>query len=499
MALAQRDIFLQGPKYPCLNRPATLGDGIVALSDSDRVGFNLEYREAAEQGRVLEFIPASGAATRMFKALISILGRTDRPALSRLQQEAKDLGSEAPDTQEFLEWFHGLENFALRKPLEDALHKQGMDLRDLIKAGAYRPILETLLTKQGLGYAGLPKALIPFHDHPSGPQTALAEHLAEAALLVGNSQGVCRLHFTVSPDHEAMVQTLLNSLIPKYASEGIHFEVHLSQQKRNTDCLSMEEGGTFIRNPDGTLVLRPGGHGALLENLQDTKGDVVFIKNIDNLVPARLREEVLNHRQALGGYLIRLQKQVFTYLHHIQKEPGSALVQEMADFAEQNLGVKLPEIKTVGERSAYLQQVFARPLRVCAMVENQGEPGGGPFWVQNPDGSQSLQIVESAQVNKSNPDQKKIVAAATHFNPVDMVCGLKNHRGELFNLAEYVDGDAYFITTKSKDGKAVKALELPGLWNGSMANWNTAFVEAPGVTFNPVKTVTDLLRHSHTA
>src|SRR5690606_32049479 len=259
------------------------------------------------------------------------------------------------------------------------------------------------------------------------------------------------------------------------------------------------------RNPDNTLSLRPGGHGALLENLFHTGGDIVFIKNIDNVVPERLRGEVLAHRKALGGFLVRLQARAFGYLRRLRESPDANLIEEAAHFAEQRLGVVLPETKrapagdsrSAAEKTAFLIRILDRPLRVCAMVKNQGEPGGGPFWVVGKDGTLRPQIGESAQVDTGAAAQRKILESSTHFNPVDLVCGLRDEGGELFKLQDFVDPDAFFITTKAKDGKTVKALELPGLWNGSMAFWNTVFVEAPVSTFNPVKTVNDLLRPNH--
>jgi hypothetical protein len=487
-------VFRRGQKPIRLERPAILNDGIVRLSAAERESLSAAYGAAAAAGRAMEFVPASGAATRMFKGLTAVLRRSDSPTLAALAKETGDA-----DSREFHDWFQGMAGFPFRSRLDEALRGQGRDLDALIAAKDYRPILEALLSPKGLRYSELPKALIPFHLYPDGPRTALEEHLAESAGLVGDTRGVCRLHFTVSPDHEEPILALLEKVRGKYEAAGLRFEIGLSQQRRDTDTLAVGEDNGPARNLDNTLVLRPGGHGALLENLYRTGGDIVFIKNIDNLVPDRLRSEILAHRRSLGGYLVHLQERIFAYLRRLGKGSDPGLTEEIAHFAEQRLGIALPEGLDAAEKAPFLLKTLDRPLRVCAMVRNQGEPGGGPFWVRYPDGALRLQIVEAAQVDPASSQQRKIAEAATHFNPVDLVCGLRNHRGELFKLQDYVDTDAFFITSKSKDGKTLKALELPGLWNGSMAFWNTVFVETPVETFNPVKTVNDLLRPSHRA
>jgi hypothetical protein len=495
--LRQLEILKQGQKPVRLNRPATLNDGIVQLSPTDREDLKPFYAEALAQGRILAFIPASGAATRMFKSLTAMRLRAGATSLEQLILEAKS----HPDAKEFLEWFNRLKEFAFWDPLKAALHQQGQDLDHLILTTKYQPILTCLLTKPGLGYAELPKALIPFHNSPLGPRTALEEQLAEGIILVKDNHGLVRLHFTVSPDHEKMILELLENLTVKYALQNIRFEIKLSQQKSNTNTIAVYSDYSLVRTADQSLALRPGGHGALIENLYLTNGDIVFVKNIDNLVPERLRPGVMAYRQTLGGYLIRLQTRIFNYLNQLQSEPTSELIAEVSHFVDTGLGIQFPKnltSKSTDESNIQrLEKILDRPLRVCAMVKNQGEPGGGPFWVKYPDETLRLQIVEGAQMDKTDPTQKKIADAATHFNPVDLVCGLRNRKGQIYPLQEFVDQDAYFLTPKSLEGKAIMALELPGLWNGSMAFWNTVFVEMPVETFNPVKTVNDLLRPSH--
>lgn len=498
-AQAQLGIYREGQKYTRLERACTLNDGIVRLSQAETDSLSATYAAAAENGRAMQFTPASGAATRMFKGLSAVMHRSERPAFSALAKEA----SQGGDAKETVDWFNGLRDFPYFDRLRIALAKEGRDTEALIAAKDYGPILDCLL--RGMAYAELPKALIPFHRYPDGARTAIEEHLAEAAGLVKDRQGMCRLHFTVSPDHERDIHATLDLVRRKYEASGIRFEIGLSQQKASTDTLAVDQENVPLRNADNTLCLRPGGHGALLENLFHTGGDIVFIKNIDNIVPERLRSVVLSNRKALGGYLVRLQERTFAYLERLRNERDANLVEEAAHFAEQRLGAVPPDAmrayasdaNAVAEKAVYLIKTLDRPLRVCAMVKNQGEPGGGPFWVKSRDGSMRPQIVETAQVEMGASQQRKIVESATHFNPVDLVCGIRNGQGELFKLQDFVDPEACFVTSKSKDGKTLKALELPGLWNGSMAFWNTVFVEMAIETFNPVKTVNDLLRPNH--
>lgn len=529
-ALAGLRIFREGQKHTRLERPCTLNDGIVRLSPAEMENLSAGYAEAAAKGRVMAFVPASGAATRMFKGLVSVLNRADAPTFAALMKEA----SQGGDAKETVDWFNGLRDLPFYQALCEAVTQGGHDPEALYAAKEYRPFLQAMVGSQtgtqadprsgpaglqpglhpGLHFAERPKALIPFHRYPQGPRTALEEHLEEAVGLVQDAQGLCRLHLTVSREHEHAIHATLDAARRKYEGTGIHFQIGLSQQKPSTDTLAADQDNAPLRNPDGALIFRPGGHGALLENLYHTGGDIVFLKNIDNVVPDRLRPVTLAYRQALGGCLVRMQERVFAYLERLRDPTGSdgrdaagfaALVEEAAHFAEQRLGSAPPEplrppaadAQTLAAKAAFVIKALDRPLRVCAMVKNQGEPGGGPFWVRGKDGGLRPQIVESAQVDLGSSQQRKIMEAATHFNPVDLVCGLRNGKGEQYKLQDFVDTEAYFITAKSKDGKTVKALELPGLWNGSMAYWNTIFVEVPVETFNPVKTVNDLLRPNH--
>ncbi len=517
-ALAQLEIFRKGQTHTRLERACTLGDGIEALHRGDLPVLIAAHAAAAAQGRALQFVPASGAATRMFKSLTAVMHRPAQASFSELEKSAAQDG----EARETIAWFHGLRRFPYYPALSAALAATGKDLEALIAARDYGPILERLLSPGGLNYSERPKALIPFHSYAGGARTSLEEHLAEAAELVRDGEGICRLHFTVSPDHERDILAALESQRGLYAAAGIRFETGISRQQPATDTLAAAPGNDPLRNADDTLCFRPGGHGALLENLSGTGGDIVFIRNIDNVVPQRLRAQVLPWRQAMGGHLVRLRERICAYLDRLRAarallpadglpDPGgldanvAGLAEEIARFTEMELRVFAPEAMRTAPTEPgalvrlldYLIGTLDRPLRVCAMVRNQGEPGGGPFWVRAKDGSMRPQIVESAQVDMADARQRAIAASATHFNPVDLVCALRDTQGRPYPLRDFVDEEACFITSKSKDGMMVKALELPGLWNGSMAYWNTVFVELPVATFNPVKTVNDLLRESH--
>ncbi|MCY7358541.1 MAG: DUF4301 family protein, partial [Rudanella sp.] len=373
-----------------------------------------------------------------------------------------------------------------------------------------------LLTDEGLDYGNLPKGLLKFHRYTDGPRTPVEEHLVEGAAYA-NANGLVRIHFTVSPEHHDRFEKLIIEEKPDYeAWLGVAYDVTFSEQKKSTDTISVDLSNQPFRNADrdggdaalrpGSLLFRPAGHGALIENLNDIDADIVFIKNIDNVVPDDIRETTVTYKKVLATVLIDTQQQVFKLQELLEaadglgKEISDGYLAEADEFLQMSLRTNHPEgfdSFSKEEKVAYFKHKFDRPIRVCGMVPNVGEPGGGPFWAMNPDGSTSLQIVESAQFDMENAGQKAIFDTATHFNPVDLVCGLKNRHNQKYDLPVYRDMQTGFITQKSKDGKDLKAQELPGLWNGAMSNWNTIFVEVPLITFNPVKTVNDLLRDEH--
>lgn len=496
--LAQTEVFINGFPHAGLRRPCTVGDGIRVLEKGDLERLQKAYGGAADHGRTMKFVPASGAASRMFKALLAF---HDRPG--PIPESEVRAGAEAgeKDSRTLLEFMHHLDSFAFYEKLASVMEKDGLDVRRLLEQGEFREILDYTLTSPGLGLARFPKGLIPFHRYPEHVRTPVEEHLEEAARYVSDRGGRAAVHFTVSPEHMSEIREHVGKALSRYVDSGIRHDISYSLQKPSTDTIAVDMDNAPFRDKDGNLLFRPGGHGALLENLHDLQGDIIFIKNIDNVVPDRLKEDTTTYKKALGGCLIELQDRIFGYLRQLAGPPPEReVLQQMLRFAEEELH-RIPPGGSAGlhgeEWIPFLFSALNRPLRVCGVVRNVSEPGGGPFWVEHQDGTLSPQIVESSQVNMGSPEQRAIWESSTHFNPVDLVCGVRDYRGSPFDLIKYVDPLTGFISIKSQDGKELKALELPGLWNGSMAYWNTVFVEVPGITFNPVKTVVDLLRKEH--
>jgi hypothetical protein len=493
--LSQIESFKKGFPYARLNRPCTLGDGIHVLSRPDLDRYATIYSEAALSGRAMKFVPASGAASRMFKAFLAVNSLYERITDKEISLK-KDSDHRA--VQEFV---RGLKRFAFHEDLRSAMAQKNLDLEGLLEKGECKPILDSLLTAKGLDLVNVPKGLIKFHSYPGHTRTAFEEHLVEGTAYTRDRNGHVRIHFTVSPEHETSVRRHIESTKAFYAKGGVTFSVEFSSQKPSTDTIAVDMDNHPFRDRDGALVFRPGGHGSLLENLCDLSGDVLFIKNIDNVLPDRIKGETITYKRALGGLLIELQKKIFAYVEKlVNGEAGRTLLTEMIGFMKDRLFIMIPdrvERQSREEQVRFLVSRLNRPVRVCGMVKNEGEPGGGPFWVEHPDGTCSLQIVESSQVDTGSSQQKKILGSSTHFNPVDLVCAVRNYREEPFDLRRFVDPDTGFISIKSKDGKDLKALEHPGLWNGAMAEWTTVFVEVPLTTFSPVKTLNDLLRKEH--
>ncbi|MCH9649494.1 MAG: DUF4301 family protein [Deltaproteobacteria bacterium] len=502
---AQRQLrLLSSPPSPArLLRPCTAGDGILTLSPDLQAESLETFTVAQKKGRVTKFVPASGAASRMFGALLPYLESSESPRLEDSTLETLSASPEAisGDSEPLLQFFRELPRFAFFRPLRTALEERG--IHPSVPSSAW-PLLETLRTlflPEGLGYAQLPKGLIPFHDYPEDPRTAFEEHLQEGAAYARDESGRCRLHFTVGATatsrfkdlEERVRKTLADTHLPQGSSP--EFEIEYSIQSRATDTLALDGQGRPFRLPNGELLLRPGGHGSLLRNLQGIGGDLVFIKNIDNVAPDSARAATVRWKQILGGYLVSLQRKIFDCLERWETTPSA--MEEGLELLVSHLGLNPKEIPVKEHRDRFCRSLLDRPLRVCGVVVNAGEPGGGPFWVSNGDGSSSKQIIEMAQVDTDADDQRKIVDAATHFNPVDLVCGLRNWRGEPFSLTEFSDPNTAFVAAKNHQGQPLTALEHPGLWNGAMAHWNTVFIEVPASTFTPVKTVFDLLRQEH--
>lgn len=475
----QIQYFKEGFPYLRLEKAATIGDGIIRLSEEEAEEKVAEYDKIINDSHLtlLKFVPASGAASRMFKSLFGFL----------------DSGKADKSVEEF---FAQLENFAFYESLKQAMASDGLDITSTDR----HTIADYFLTDKGLGYGNLPKGLLEFHKANPRPRTPLEEHLVEA-IHYACSGGVAFLHFTVSPEHRDKFEKLVVERLPYYESTyETKFYISFSEQLSSTDTIAVNPDNTPFRESDGSLLFRPAGHGALLANLSELDADLIFIKNVDNVVPDRLKPVTVRYKKVLAAILLDLQAKLFAYQKKLDQGATPELLEELDTFYRNELSTIPPEgfdDWDSAQKAGYFRSKLNRPVRACGMVKNEGEPGGGPFWARNADGSISLQVVESAQVDLEDPAQKEVWMSATHFNPVDLVVAFKDADGNSYRLEEFRDPTTGFISSKSKDGKELKAQELPGLWNGSMANWNTVFVEVPLLTFNPVKTVNDLLREQH--
>lgn len=492
----QIENFKKGFPFIDLVDVATTKNGIKVLTESEIEKLQKFYDKNNEDYEILKFVPASGAASRMFKTLFSFLEQLEKGHKAEELFE-KDKGTNSPYT-----FFNNLHKFAFYNDLQDVMEQNHINLESKMKEQDYKTILQFLLYDHGLGYASKPKALLKFHDYPDGSRMAMEEHLVESAFYGRNSEGRVSVHFTVSPEDADDFIDEINKIKDKYEEQfDVTYELTFSVQKSSTDTLAVDMTNKPFRDENDDLVFRPGGHGALIENLNDRNGEIIFIKNIDNVVPDRFKITTYQYKKALGGLLFELRDKIFEYLELL--EDGNLTDNELnkiVNFCQERLFFKFGdgfEAFTNIEKIDALYSKLNRPVRLCGMVKNEGEPGGGPFWVRNDAGEVSLQIVESSQIDFSNNEHKKIFEKSTHFNPVDLVCLVKNWEGDAFDLREFIDPSTGFISQKSKDGRDLKAQELPGLWNGAMADWITVFIEVPVITFNPVKTINDLLRPEH--
>ena len=482
----QLDEIKQGFPFLKIEAAASIGKGIMSPTENEMNKY-LSTWDTYLTGchKIVKFVPASGAASRMFKNLYSFL----------------DADYDKPTTEFEKEFFENIKKFAFKKELCNACKtNEGKCVTCLMDNGEYKKIVENLLEEKGLNYGHLPKGLLLFHSYEEGPRTPMEEHLVEAAMYA-QSEGQANVHFTVSHEHLELFKKKVAEKIDMYAEKfGVKYNISFSEQKANTDTIAANPDNTPFRNEDGSLLFRPGGHGALIENLNDIDADVIFIKNIDNIVPDRLKGETVKYKKLLAGILVDLQTRAFNYLKLLDTGNYThAQLEEIIRFLQRDLCCRRNDIKELedAELVIYLHNKLNRPMRVCGMVKNVGEPGGGPFLCYNQDGTISPQILESSQIDKSNEKYVQMFKEGTHFNPVDLVCATKDYKGNTFHLPDYVDRSTGFISSKSKNGRDLKALELPGLWNGAMSDWNTVFVEVPIETFNPVKTVNDLLREQH--
>ena len=482
----QLEQFKTGFPFLKLEAAAAIGNGIMAPDTTQREEYIKAWEDYKASGRkIVKFVPASGAASRMFKNMFAFV----------------DAPYDVPTTDFEKEYFDNIKKFAFREALCDQCKKnEGKNIKTLLAEGNYKAIARNMLSKDGLNYGNLPKGLLLFHNYEDGPRTPMEEHLVEAALYA-SSNGEANVHFTVSHDHIELFKQKVAESVEKYAERyGVKYNISFSEQKPSTDTIAANPDNTPFRDEDGSLLFRPGGHGALIQNLNDIDADVVFIKNIDNVVPDRLKDDTVEYKQVIAGILVELQQRAFNYLRLLDTGMYShAQLEEIIRFLKRDLCCIRTDVKELedAELVIYLRKKLNRPMRVCGVVKNVGEPGGGPFLTYNQDGTISLQILESSQIDKSNKEYMKMFTEGTHFNPVDLVCAIKDYKGNAFNLPDFVDPSTGFISSKSKNGRELKALELPGLWNGAMSDWNTVFVEVPLSTFNPVKTVNDLLRPQH--
>lgn len=496
----QLELFEMPPPYLRLNRPCTIGDGITVIPEGRRQALTETFEREVTKRVCLKFVPASGAASRMFKTLLRYLGQGNEIMREAISNEAQ---SGQKDAAALLAFMNGIRNFAFFDELRSVMRGRGCDTEALMQKGDFTQIIDFTLTEKGLNYANLPKGLLKFHYYKEKSRTAFEEHLVEAANYAVDQNSTSTLSFAVSKEHLEEFRHLLEKVKPGYKKKyHVSFDVHFSIQKSSTDTLAVDLRNRPIRQENGTLLFRPGGHGALIKNINDLKGDIVFIKNIDNVVPDWLKPETFKWKKILGGYLITTQKQIFHHLEKLTSDPDKKTVDKAMTFVTEGLSQWVPaDIKNdpVEAKTAFLIKGLDRPVRVCGMVKNVDEPGGGPFWVRDATGEDSVQVVETAQIDPDSKEQQAILTASTHFSPVDLVCGLSDWKGRPFDLRKYVDSKAVFISRKSKSGRDLKALEHPGLWNGAMANWISIFVEVPRITFNPVKTINDLLRKEHQA
>jgi hypothetical protein len=477
-ALAQLDLFRKGAPYLKLYRSATQGDGIQTYSLAELSKLATYYEQLSNNLNITKFVPASGAASRMFKDLFEYL------------EESKELVAD--------KFFGQLSSFPFYDQLLKLYNSETFDYKHKSEEER-KKIISLLLKEKGLNYGNLPKGLLLFHRYADEIRTAFEEHLVEGAGYA-TTNGKVNLHLTVSPEHMQLFANLFEEVKPDYERKyGVKYELSFSTQKAATDTIAATADNEPFEDR-GHLIFRPGGHGALLENLNDINADIVFIKNIDNVAPDAMKPTSFLYKKALAGLLLEIRDRIFEILHELENgTPTKARLQELADEVCKRfqLCISNEAFEKEDVLADFLWKQLYRPIRVCGMVRNDGEPGGGPFWANGKNGEVTLQIVESSQINPNDAEQQRILKSSTHFNPVDLVCSVKDLHGRKFDLTKYRDPNAVFISIKSKNGRELKALELPGLWNGAMSDWITIFVEVPKSTFTPVKTVFDLLRPEH--
>ncbi len=487
----QLQIFREGIPFANVVEAASAGSGIEILSEEQQNNLVAIFDCQKDELDLLKFVPASGAATRMFKFLHQFL--VPMAIGVDLEKDNMETFLQKEENKNLKKFFNSIEQFAFSDIVKERLAKKFTDYKNFKKGKQYYFFVKEMLEESGLNFSNTPKGLVPFHKYGENYVTAFGEQLYEAAFYA-TSNGIAKLHFTVSSEHEEKFKKRYEEIQETVEKNtGVKFNISYSFQKKETDTVAATLENKVFLDENGNLVFRPSGHGALLENLNDVHADIVFIKNIDNVVSQNYVETVAFHKKVLAGKLISLQQKIFDFVEKLYSENTSNnVLKNASDFISEEL-----KIQNVAAETEAILSILERPIRVCGVVENTGAPGGGPFLIKEKNGNLSYQIVEMSQIDKNNPQQKELVKKATHFNPVDLVCGVRNYKGEKYDLSQFSDPDAGFISNKSYNGKEIKALELPGLWNGAMANWNTVFVEVPLITFNPVKTVNDLLNEVH--
>ena len=492
----QLHYFKDGTESIILERPCTLNDGITKISSKEEAGLIKKFENEISTIEMCKFVPASGAATRMFKDIIFVSKKhkkINRALLkdNKAQHEYKSV----------LKTIDNLKNFGFYNELKNRLLNDGLKLEEKLSQNDYSIVIDYLLNTKGLSYSNCPKGLIQFHKYKDRSRTAFEEHIIESKEYASNSQKISNLHFTLSDENVFLVSKFIKKVLPDYESDGSKVKITYSTQKKYTDTIAFNSDGSIARDENGEVLLRPAGHGALLENLNDITADAIFIKNIDNVLPDRLKPETIKYKKLLAGILLDIQENVFTFLNLIDTNKINAeLLVELKNYLTQSLNILLPEnfeLRSLDDQVKYCYLKLNRPIRICGMVKNEGEPGGGPFWVKETDGTITKQIIESAQINFNMNHQQEIFNDAAYFNPVDIVCGVKNYKGEKFDLLKFRNPDLGIVSIKDQDGNKIKVFELPGLWNGGMHDWITIFVEVPLNTFNPVKELNDLLKPAH--